>query len=84
MARYYLHLFNRAGPVRDEEGTDVPDLAAARFQALQAVRDIVSEEAKKGVVDLHGRIEIADELGSTLHVLPFTDAIEVRPPEDMP
>lgn len=78
MARYFLHLFNRIGAVPDDEGTEVPDIAAARHIAVQSVRDIVSEEAKGGVVDLSGRIEIADEGGSTLDVVPFAEAVEVR------
>lgn len=78
MARYFLHLFNHIGAVPDDEGTEVPDVATARHLAVQSVRDIVSEEAKGGVVDLSGRIEIADEGGSTLDVVPFSDAVVLR------
>lgn len=78
MPRFFLHLFNRVGPVPDDEGTEVPDFATARHLAVQSVRDILSEEAKHGLIDLEGRIEIADEGGETLDVVPFASAVELR------
>ncbi len=78
MARFFLHLFNQIGAVPDDEGTEVPDIATARHLAVQSVRDILSEEAKHGVIDLGGRIEIADEGGATLDVVPFASAVELR------
>lgn len=78
MARFYLHLFNRIGTVHDDEGTEVPDLDAARHLAVQSVRDILSEEVKRGRFDLQGRIDIAGEEGNVLAAVPFSDAVELR------
>jgi hypothetical protein len=58
MAHYYLNIRNSMGFVRDEEGDDFPDLQAAREKAAEGVRSILSEEVKKGIVDLRGLIEL--------------------------
>ncbi len=78
MTHYYLHLYNRIGFVRDEEGQDAPDLDGAREAAIQAIRGIVSHEAKAGRIDLAGRIEIADETGRLLACVPFSEALTVQ------
>jgi hypothetical protein len=78
MPRFYLHLYNRIGAVPDEEGEDLPDLSEARESAFEAIRDIVSEEARHGTIDLRGRIEIAGEGSNLLAVVPFSEAVEVH------
>ena len=84
MALYLLHLYNSLGFVPDEEGKELSDLAAARRVAADAIRDILGEEVKKGVIDLRGRIEIANEAQEALAVVPFLEAVEIRLPEEMP
>lgn len=77
MARFYLHLYNRIGFVRDEEGEELPDIAAACEQALQGIRSVLSEEARAGIIDLRGRIEITGAGGELLAVVPFREAVEL-------
>ena len=48
MARYYLNIRNGGGYVEDMEGQELPDLAAARLQAIEGVRSVLSEEARQG------------------------------------
>ena len=78
MARFYLHLRDGAGYSEDFEGQDLPDLAAARFAAIDSVRSVLSEETRQGQLDLSGAIEIADGDGNILLVVPFRDAIHVH------
>lgn len=78
MARFFFHLRNSTGYVKDEEGEDLPDLKAARNSAVASVRSIISEESKSGCVDLRGRIEVADEAGHTVLALPFSEALDIR------
>jgi len=78
MARYYLNLRNGAGYVEDVEGQELPDLAAARVQAVEGIRSVLSEEARRGEIDLCGSIEIADAHGNILLVLRFSDAVNLR------
>jgi repressor of nif and glnA expression len=78
MPFFHLHLHNRLGFIRDEEGKELADLGAAHALALESIRDILSEEAKKGIVDLRGRVEIADPAGQVLQVVTFPEAVELQ------
>lgn len=80
MPHYFLNVYN-ANVALDEEGDDFPDLAAAREKAVLGVRSILAEEVKGGQFDLRGRIEIADESGAILMLVPYSDAVSVRLPE---
>jgi hypothetical protein len=86
MALYYLNLINGNGLTPDREGEDFPDLDAARERARQSVRSILSDEIRSaGLIDLQGRIDIADQQGSVVTTLPFRDAIELKlddPPQE--
>jgi hypothetical protein len=78
MPRYYFHVRDGGGLVEDEEGRELADADVARNEALKGVRSIVSEEAKQGLVDLRGTLEVHDGARLVLS-LPFSDAIELRP-----
>ena len=78
MQHYYFHLHNRIGFVPDREGKPCPDLDEAREQAVRDIRSIISEEAKEGVIDLNGRIDIAGGDGNVLGVVQFAQAVELR------
>lgn len=79
MAHYYLNLINGYGFTPDQEGEDFPDLDAARERAKESVRSILSDEIKSvGLINLQGRIDIADHEGAVVTTLPFRDAVELR------
>jgi len=82
MARFYLHLTNGGGRAPDEEGVELADADAAAARAVEGIRSILADEAKTGRLDLDGRIEIADEGGAIVRVVPFGDALEIRPGGD--
>lgn len=77
MPRFSLHLHNRLEFVRDEEGMELPDLGTARQQAIQSIRSVLGEEVQQGLVDLRGRIEIANDNGDILASIPFAEAVEL-------
>jgi hypothetical protein len=77
MPRYYFHLYNDV-VAEDEEGQDLPDLAAAREYALRNIRDLMTEEVMKGRLILRHRIEIADEQGKRVLTVPFSEAVTVE------
>jgi hypothetical protein len=62
MPRYYLNLWDGDLFEEDHEGTELPDVAAARVEALRFASEIVSELQTPERV----RIEIANEDGSVL------------------
>jgi hypothetical protein len=78
MPRFYLHIRNGTGFTRDEEGLDVPSLAAAKQRAAEGARSLLSAEICSGQLDLRGRIEVADEAGDVLLVVPFEEVIQIR------
>lgn len=77
MPRFFLHICNRIGFAADEEGADLASLDAAVEQAKEGIRSILSDEAKKGRLDLNGRIEIADETGAVRRTIPFSEAFDI-------
>lgn len=78
MPRYRFHIDNAHGPVRDEEGTVLPDEDAARTFALNSIRSIVADEAGDGLIDLTGRIDVEDDDGNACLTVMFRDAFELR------
>ena len=80
MPRYFLHIANRVGYARDEEGAELENMVAAVEQAKEGIRSILRDEARTGRLDLQGHVEIADESGAILQVVPFSDAFEIVMP----
>lgn len=77
MPRYYFHLHNGT-TARDEEGRELPDLEAARQEAISAARELMGEDLKAGLLRLGHRIEIGDADGSELLVVPFAEAVMIE------
>ena len=84
MPRFRFNLYNSTGFVEDEEGRELPDLAAARHEAMNDIRSILSEEITAGRVDLRGRLEIVDELAKLSSTVRFDEAVEIIRDEPPP
>lgn len=82
MPHFYFDLYNGHGEVRDEEGSDLADQAAARTLALESIRSMVSEDVGKGIIDLTGRIEVKNHDRALLLSVPYMEAFQVRIPRD--
>ena len=78
MKRYFFHVNNHEGSATDCEGTLLASPEAARTHAIEAIRSILSEEAGRGLIDLTGRIEVANDDGACLFTTPYEEAVEVR------
>jgi hypothetical protein len=79
MTRYHLNIRNGVGHIPDEDGRDLPDLETARLEAFDGIRSMVSEEARRGFVDLTGQIEITDDEGKLLDVVGYEQAVILTP-----
>ena len=77
MPRYFFHIRN-SDHVDDTEGTELPDLEAAREYALDGARDLVCEDIRKGWLNLDHYVEVADETGVVLLRLTFRDAFRIQ------
>ncbi len=81
MPRYRFNIHNGIGFVEDEEGRDLPDLDAARAEAVKGIRSILTEDVDQGRMDLCGRIEVVDDSGQSVLVIPFEEAVRILRPE---
>ena len=86
MSRFYFHLHDALGYIPDEEGRELESSADAQVVAVMGARSIISAEVAEGRLDLRGRIEVTDDQGLRLAVIPFRDVVEVLsgqlPPEN--
>jgi hypothetical protein len=69
MGRFYFHLQAGDQIVRDDEGTDLPDLSAAQREALLSAREFLAEAIKSGRPQVPEAFVIADEGGRTLGIV---------------
>ena len=78
MPRYYFHLLNDVD-APDDEGSELPDLAAARDKAARSLRFTLSESLKEqGHLVLDHRIDIEDADGNVLDTVHARDVVMVR------
>ena len=77
MARYHFHLHECGTVIPDEEGLEKPDMDGVREEALLSARELMSNEMMRGKLCLGCHIEVQDEAGEVVLILPFKDAVEV-------
>jgi len=70
MPRYFLHIRRGQMTVVDQEGVELPDIAAAEREATRRAEEIVSREKLKAVPDGTGVIIISDN-SHTIMEVPF-------------
>jgi hypothetical protein len=73
--KFYFHVRDGDVLLRDEEGEELADLESARTHAVEGARDILSEAAQSGkAASINLKLEVADELGHTILVVPVGHA----------
>ena len=77
MPRYHFDLHDGAGLVIDEEGRELPDLAAVRREAVKGIRSVISAEVGRGSLDLTGRLVVRDGSGAEALVMTFDEALAI-------
>jgi hypothetical protein len=76
MSRYFFHINDGDGLTIDYEGGDYPDLEAARDEAIEAAREIMSWAVRDGKQPDDGQsFVITDEGGIVQLEFPFKDAL---------
>src|SRR5579871_4560747 len=75
MPRYFFHIREGSDINRDGEGQDLSDVEAARREAINSVREIISEKLLHGGALNHRTIEIADETGRVVEVVNSRDVL---------
>ena len=75
MPRFFFHVRNGSGEIgHDTEGQDLPDLEAARREAVNTNREMLGERLLHGGAH-HRHIEIADENGEVLAVVKASEVL---------
>lgn len=62
----------------DEDGLELPDLDAAKAEAVRGARALACEQVTRGRLNLSHRIEVTDEIGRTVATVTFRDAVTVE------
>jgi hypothetical protein len=79
MARYYLQLRDGSDQLLDPEGIEQADLDALRKDVLLAIRGMLSEDVRGGVIDMRFRIDAEDRDGVIVYSLGFSEALKIIP-----
>ena len=79
MARYYMQLRDGTEQLLDPDGIEYADMDALRKKVLIAVRELISEDAKSGIIDLRFRIDAEDREGVIVYTLDFAHAVNIIP-----
>lgn len=77
MPRFYFNLHDDI-VIDDEEGADLPDLAAAKRCAVTTARELACQEIKEGKLHLGHSIEVVDEDRRPVFTLPYRAAFEIE------
>ena len=77
MPRYFFHVYDDI-IAEDEEGVELPNVAAARLNALVSARDLIAEQVKRGYFVLSHWIDVVDEHGDKVLTIRFGDAVDIK------
>jgi hypothetical protein len=78
MPYFFFHVHDDLETV-DEEGLDLPDVEAARREALLGARALACGEVMAGALHLEHHISVSDATGLTLFEIRFGDAVAIGP-----
>jgi hypothetical protein len=76
MTVYFLHVRDGYRLISDPEGCVFRDLESARSEAIESAREFMAEgQLRDGRIGLDRSIEIWDEAGARLLVVPFRETV---------
>jgi hypothetical protein len=78
MGRFYFHLRSGEKVIADEEGSDLPDVAAAQLEALAAARYILADAIRAGTENIPEAFVIADSEGRELETVNLAAVLPER------
>ena len=77
MPRYFFHIYDDV-IVHDEEGAELPNVEAARLNAIRGARDIIAEQVRHGHFVLSHWIDVVDEQGEAVLTVTFREAVDIK------
>ena len=73
--RFYFHVRTQDCLVIDDEGTDLPDIAAARGEARESAKDFIMDDLRGGEPVFGRLIEITNGAGVLIEAMPIVGAL---------
>jgi len=77
--RFYMQLRDGSEELLDPDGLEYADIDGLKKKVLVAVRELISEDVKSGVVDLRFRIDAENREGVVVYTLGFAKALDIIP-----
>lgn len=71
MPRYFFKVIDGV-EFDDPHGSELPDIAAAKGEAYEIARELLKHGIQGGLDRSNWSIQIANEMGEVLEVVPFT------------
>jgi hypothetical protein len=78
MQRFYFNIRSEAGVLQDLEGTELPDLEAARREAIEDARQLMSDAVRIGYDIVSRSVEVGNVAGEMVLSVPFSEALSRR------
>jgi hypothetical protein len=75
MATFHFHIQEQGRLIVDEEGSELPDLAAARHEALNTAREMLIEALRFGVEEVPDALLIGDRTGQPIERVPLSSVL---------
>ncbi len=75
MPKFTFNILDHKAYLPDPQGTDLPDVVAARRQAVQSAREILVDGAARGDDRTGWTVVVMDEADRTVLTLPFREAL---------
>jgi hypothetical protein len=79
VGHFYLHLRDHIDELLDDEGCVFGSMDELRAHVLTTVRDLMSGDLARGIIDLRYRIDVENALGEIVYTLPFKHAVNIIP-----
>jgi len=74
---FYLHIRSGGHVILDEDGLDLPDIEAARYEAIRGARGLMAAELETGILHLAQAIVIHDDTGHEIGCIEFREAVQI-------
>jgi hypothetical protein len=78
MPTFYFHVCDGHRFDEAEEGHELPDVEAARREAIKSLRDLIAGDVCRGEANLGMFVEVEDATGQFLFTVSLEDAVQVR------
>jgi hypothetical protein len=76
VARYFFNIRDGQN-IKDTEGTELPDLASVRTEAVEATTEIIKGRLLANADDASWIVQVTDEAGFTVMVLALSASIHM-------